>query len=177
MKPEKLTLDDYNATVSYFHDQKDAAAAIVAGSFVEHHLGNYLQHFMVQDEKFLKTLFGPTGPISSFSQRIQIAFALGHIDEVCRQDLDMIRTIRNYFAHAPTATNFQDGKVLKAIEKISFSKMPAWKADGPEPLRDPRLIYLWTISNFVGGSIHNMAKIEPGPLNQRSDPEENTETT
>jgi hypothetical protein len=48
--PEPVTLNDYQSIVADYHSESDRAAIVLAGSFVEHCLANYLKHFMIQDE-------------------------------------------------------------------------------------------------------------------------------
>jgi hypothetical protein len=45
------------------------------------------------------SLLGRSGPLATFSSRINLAFALQWIDEDTAHDLDVIRDIRNDFAH------------------------------------------------------------------------------
>src|SRR5947208_16867313 len=72
--PEPITLNDYQSIVADYHSESDRAAIVLAGSFVEHYLANYLKHFMVQDES-TKPLFSGFGPFSTFDQRISTAYA------------------------------------------------------------------------------------------------------
>lgn len=50
-------------------------------------------------ETLHKRLFRHNGPLSTFSARLDMAFALYLIGEKTRHDLDIIRDIRNDFAH------------------------------------------------------------------------------
>ncbi len=72
--PKELSLGKWKEMVGAFHGESDRGAAILAGSFAEHALGQYLK-FRVRDKKIADALFGAIGPLSSFSQRIAIAYA------------------------------------------------------------------------------------------------------
>ena len=64
------------------------------------------------------------------------------------------REIRNHFAHHPTDAKFTDTVLDKHFNKLGPSKNPAFNASGNGPLKDRRLIYLFTVSWFVM-QIHN----------------------
>ena len=58
------------------------------------------------DKEINKRLFRGYGPLSTFSSRIDIAYALGLISAEIHQELTKIRNIRNLFAHFSGATKF-----------------------------------------------------------------------
>lgn len=97
-KPQIVGLGDWNEMVGHFHAESDRGAAILAGSFAEHALGTYLHH-RVADKGMAEKLYGSVGPLSSFSQRIAVAYAFRKIDERQYRDLEAIRQARN---HLPT---------------------------------------------------------------------------
>jgi len=55
-------------------------------------------------------LFGGDAPLATFSSKIKLAFALGLITRKTRRQLDVIRQLRNDFAHARGALDFDDVK-------------------------------------------------------------------
>lgn len=112
--PKSLDIAHLNAMVPYFNKESDRGAAILAGSFLEHYLGLFLKSKTV-DEAVSETLFGSMGPLSTFSQRIAIAYAFGFIDKESYAALENIRKIRNYFAHHPIDGSFQDEEVKKRV--------------------------------------------------------------
>jgi hypothetical protein len=68
------------------------------------------------------------GPLSTFNSKIIAAYAFGLIDETTRKNLNIIRTIRNAFAHSKRLIDFDDQAVLEALAKMS---VPAGKTRGP----------------------------------------------
>jgi DNA-binding MltR family transcriptional regulator len=99
-------IDKWNFTASLFMKDSDRAAAILASSYLEEALGEYIKLFLVEDSS-IDELFRGYGPLSSFSARIGIAFATGLVTKRMRDDLNSIRKIRNHFAHHPAETSFQ----------------------------------------------------------------------
>lgn len=116
--PESLDIERLNAMVPSFNKESDRGAAILAGSFLEHYLGLFLQSFTV-DEAVAEKLFGSMGPLSTFSQRIAIAYAFGFIDKASYTNLEHIRKIRNYFADHPIDGSFQEEEVKKRVLSLS----------------------------------------------------------
>lgn len=73
----------------------------------------YLQPKTV-DAKVAERLFGAMRSLATFCQRIAVAF--GFIDKKLYRNIELIRKIRNYFAHRPLERSFEwdqvKGKVL-----------------------------------------------------------------
>lgn len=60
------------------------------------------------------------GPISTFSARINLAHALGIIDDTEHRDLNLIRKVRNDFAHSVSAS-LSDLSISNRIRELSLS--------------------------------------------------------
>jgi DNA-binding MltR family transcriptional regulator len=58
------------------------------------------------DDKAVAKLFEGFGPLSTFSAKIEFAFALGLLPKHVHTDLRTIRKVRNLFAHEPDSSNF-----------------------------------------------------------------------
>lgn len=118
-KPKSVGIGDWNQMVETFHNESDRGAAILAGSFAEHALGTYLIH-KVSDKNIGEKLFGPVGPLSSFSQRIAVAYAFSLISKDQYEELEAIRQARNHFAHHPLEASFSSQEVQKHTAKLAI---------------------------------------------------------
>lgn len=136
--PTKLSIEKWNEAAHAFHNESDRGAALLAGSFVEHSLGTYLRSKMVNPEK-ANELFDGAGPLATFSQRIAIGYAFGFLPEEQKIDLELIRRIRNHFAHHPMETSFQTSEIQQRASQLStFSNdTDYWPSD-----RQHRYAYL-----------------------------------
>lgn len=139
-KPKELSIGKWNEIVGVFHEESDRGAAIIAGSFAEHALGQYLK-FRVRDKKVADTLFDATGPLSSFSQRIAIAYAFSLIPQSHYNDFETIRKIRNHFAHHPFDTTFNTNEIKQLCAALSMFKETS-KQHFPDPSKRHRIAYL-----------------------------------
>lgn len=68
------------------------------------------------DDKSLDHIFRFEGPLGSFSARIGIAYLFRFIDDVSRNQLSLIREVRNACAHSPHAIAFAT-KELAAVTR------------------------------------------------------------
>ena len=101
MKRDKLDIkNDYNKIVDFYHEESDRAAAILAASFLDDYLGQFLKEFMINDQKVCNKLLKGLGPLASFSARRECAYAFGYINKYTRNNIKHIANIRNKFAHS-----------------------------------------------------------------------------
>ena len=75
------------------------------------------------DYKGLDELFNGFGPLSSFSNRIECAFAFGFITLQQKNTLNFIKKVRNHFAHTPFEATFDKQPVSDWCECISKEKI------------------------------------------------------
>jgi hypothetical protein len=148
-KPKNVGLGDWNEMVVHFHAESDRGAAILAGSFAEHSLGTFLHH-RVADKGLAEKLFGPVGPLSSFSQRIAVAYAFRQINQQQYRDFEAIRQARNYFAHHPLDASFNSAEVQKHIANTSMYKDKQLMAQHKTEGQKHRIAYLLTCGFLCG---------------------------
>ena len=79
--------------------ESERAAAIVGAAWVEDSLGGALASFLIPHAEAWKSLFSGSGPLATFSTKIDLACLVGMISEAIRSDLHSIRQVRNEFAH------------------------------------------------------------------------------
>ena len=65
-----------------------------------------------------KDLFGPMKPLSGFSAKIRMGFALKLYGEHTFHDLELLRELRNLFAHGKVAIDFNTPGVKWAINQF-----------------------------------------------------------
>lgn len=147
-KPKDLSLGEWNQMVGAFHNESDRGAAILSGSFAEHALGQYLK-FRIRDKKVADELFNAMGPLSSFSQRIAIAYAFDLISPAQYKDFEIIRKVRNHFAHHPLDTTFNTN-VIKQLCALSSMFKETTLEQYPKPGERHRIAYLLTCGILCG---------------------------
>jgi DNA-binding MltR family transcriptional regulator len=95
--------------------------AIVAGSVLEDMLAEALRVKMRDglSARLKERLFSGYGPLSSFSGKIDIAFAFSYFDNQIYGDLRAIKDIRNRFAHATNFLNFSSPELEPDAQKLT----------------------------------------------------------
>ena len=104
-----------------FHKETDRGSAVLAGSYVENHLGLYIKSRMT-DQSIAERLFASEGSLSTFSQRIDLGQAFGLLTKVQCGDLHLIKKIRNHFAHHPMHVSFEVSPVCDWASNLVASR-------------------------------------------------------
>jgi DNA-binding MltR family transcriptional regulator len=126
--------------VDSYHKESDRAAAILAASFLEAYLAQFLKEFMIDDQRVCNELLNGYGPLATFSALRECAYAFGHIGEKTRNDIKYITKIRNEFAHNFERNSFSDTPIPDLCKNLSTAKMS----------KELRVQYLLAISKTVG---------------------------
>ena len=92
------------------------SAAALIDEFIKTAIRSKLIELSADEDK---RLFHGQGPISSFSSRIMIGFALGIFGPTTRKDLNVIRDIRNRFAHTLEDIDFDTPAIADRIRNLN----------------------------------------------------------
>jgi len=108
--------DEVASEVSKGHPR---GAALVAAAFLDIYLEFLIKLSLVplRDEETMG-LFGPDRPLGTFSSRIKIAQALGIFGRKTAHDLNIMREIRNAFAHGIRKMNFNTPEVKELLMSL-----------------------------------------------------------
>lgn len=155
MKRQTLNLNDYQSLVIAYQGESDRSAIVLAGSFAEHYLATYLRHFMIADSE-VEVLFERA--LSTFDARISIAYAFRLISKAQRQDLLLIKNIRNHFAHSPQLIDLQRPDIKAMVHKLSIYKTLNAQTLSPNVQKTERDIFLYSIGIFVAFADNAMVK-------------------
>ena len=109
---------DLEAFESELYGENDRATAVLFGSLMERSLEELLRTTMRTEGS--AAIFGSDGILGSFSSKIAMAYSLKQIGPVCRHDLNIIRQLRNEFAHSKKHLSFQTPVVKPVIEALQI---------------------------------------------------------
>jgi len=96
MKRKPIKDIDLESFISRFASETDRAAAVLGAALLDVRLEDVFRAKLAANHD---ALLGRSGPLATFSSRINLAFALQWIDQDTALDLNVIRDIRNDFAH------------------------------------------------------------------------------
>ncbi|MGD9767498.1 MAG: hypothetical protein AB7U62_07625 [Pseudolabrys sp.] len=107
----------------------DRSTVIVTSIFVENSLRDAIvarMHKLTKAE--YDQLFTGNGSLSTFSNKIRLGYALGVFGSQVRNNLDLIRRIRNAFAHARRPISFRRQQIMSMANNLSHAAI--WKSGG-----------------------------------------------
>jgi DNA-binding MltR family transcriptional regulator len=114
-------VNQYNEIVTVYRNESDRGAAILAASFLDNEITKRLKGFLVE-HRDMKDLFKGYGPLNSFSAKIDISFAFGLLTLEMKSDLNLIRKVRNHFAHYPADTIFNASPIKEYCANLTTAK-------------------------------------------------------
>lgn len=117
----KVFADEANVFMKQLMEESDRGAALVGVAYLDELLAR-LFRAQTLTEKVSEELFGRFGPLSSFSSRIDVAYCLGWIGRETHRDLNLLRKIRNEFAHAHGPVTFADAAVKARCSELQIPK-------------------------------------------------------
>jgi hypothetical protein len=135
----KLTVEEKSAISQAFIDAPPIAAAIIGAVMVEHDLDGCLRRKFprITDEDWGEML-GDRGPLRTFSAKITMGYALHIYGEATKDNLNIVRTIRNAFAHSKKLIDFKHDLIVAELRKVkvgtfrkrTFAKIQSGKWNG-----------------------------------------------
>lgn len=88
--------------------ETDRGVALVCAAYLSEELRTLLENSFVDEPHAIEKLFEGTGPLATFSSRIELAFAIGVLPAESHRALHLIRRVRNDFAHEYSERTFGD---------------------------------------------------------------------
>jgi DNA-binding MltR family transcriptional regulator len=99
--------------------ESDRAVVIVAVAKLDQLLRDLIVARLVPSSKSDDELVDGDRPLGTFSARISIAFRLGLIDAEFARSLDLIRRIRNEFAHEARLASLSSDEHIKRVKELA----------------------------------------------------------
>src|ERR1700747_724469 len=110
--PDQADIDEINRQID--SEENDRGAAILAGTLVENALAYVISRREPSFTKRHKKLFQHNGIFSTFDARIILAEAMNIFGAVTNHNLDLIKHVRNVFAHASVPVKFSTPEINAA---------------------------------------------------------------
>lgn len=123
--------DEIDKILDELRMSADIAAAITGAAIVEARLEQLIRVKLRSKRSDLsQQLFENRGPLSDFNSKILVAEAFGVVTTPIAGELQMVRAVRNTFAHAKHAFTFEQA----AVEKKTRSSPMLAAIDGLPPV-------------------------------------------
>lgn len=116
---EKHTLENLNRFLSLVGAQDDRAMVLALATFIEDTLGRLLIAYF-RDCKATKDLVeGFSAPLGTFGSRTKAAYSFGLVTEDQYKDMEILRKVRNRFAHNWEGVSLSDNDIQALIGALS----------------------------------------------------------
>lgn len=119
----KDIFDDFNKFTKILSSENDRGAALCSGGFIEKSLEAILKAFMVDNKSTQDIIEGFSAPIGTWSAKMKLAHSLGLIDDEMYSRLNLIRKIRNEFAHTWEVVSFEKQNIRQLLLSIPVPAM------------------------------------------------------
>jgi DNA-binding MltR family transcriptional regulator len=139
--------------------ESDRGCIIFGAALLSEGLEQLLKSFFRQgpeDEKFINPLFDGYAPLSTFSAKLQLAYALAILPRDLRDNIELIRRLRNDFAHESGPLTFNDprcGNRLRALFNGPLVKAVHKEVVKEAQLDDPatmRVLFAHVLGHILG---------------------------
>ena len=105
-----------------FEKESDRAVVILVTSLIDQELTTLIRLYLLPCPNTKDEIFDSlNGPLNSLSSKILFAHRLGLISSKFARDLNIVRNIRNKFAHDVFGCNFNDGGVKQQVDELKKS--------------------------------------------------------
>jgi hypothetical protein len=91
--------DEFVPFAQELHAESDRGMALSGTAYLDDRLGKLIEAYLTPDTGAAKLIWDGTAPLATFSARIAMGHALGLITDKERNELNMLRKVRNLFAH------------------------------------------------------------------------------
>jgi DNA-binding MltR family transcriptional regulator len=152
------------------HNESDRGIALIMVAYLDDVLAGALRAALVDDKEAAEVLFGPHGSASSLSERINLAYMVGLIGPRMRDDMIILKDIRNAFAHYHHDVKFEDQDIDARCH--NFKTLPKYRQDAKasmnalrerlkvKEMSSARWVFCYATINLIV-TLENLAKTLP----------------
>ncbi|MCD4724535.1 MAG: hypothetical protein K8R63_06790 [Bacteroidales bacterium] len=132
-----------NDFIELLQNETDRGAALLGYGLFEHLLLKIIEAFIIERKQSKEIKY----VLRSFHSRLEIAYALGLVDDTEYSNIKVLKDIRNKFAHGFNPNlSFNDGAIIELCKKlIKYHQLP----EKFKPEKDPRFFFNLTVSRLL----------------------------
>ncbi len=132
---DEASLKYFSDFLAEFQKESDRGAALVGAALLDTRLERLLLSHMLPGKVADDLVVGGNAPLGTFSSRISATLALGLITSAERHDLNLVRSIRNEFAHREHGLTFEDQRITGLCSSLNSRRPPQMVTDHGYPPR------------------------------------------
>ena len=127
----------FSGFLSEFQEETDRGAALVGAALIDERLVCLLKSHLLECKQTKELLGGGNSPLGTFSARANLSYCLGLITELEYKEIEVVRKVRNEFAHKVHGLTFKDQKVHDLCQNLMANTPDGKRFEG-----DPRQLYI-----------------------------------
>jgi mannitol operon repressor len=113
-------LKHFMAFLDEFNKETPRGAALAAAAFLDDLLGRTISAFLITNDSGVALTDGFNAPLGTLAAKIAACHAMGLISEVEYKECDLVRKIRNEFAHK-VHMSFKDDRVRSLCASLTMN--------------------------------------------------------
>lgn len=129
-----------------YKEKNDRSIAIIGATFLDTILEHILLAFLADDEKNMQQLIRFDQPLGTFSSRIKMVYCLGLIYKPVKDDLELVRKIRNEFAHS-LDVSFDDQHIKDWCRNLKWHRISY--VDNPPPTATAQELFQVGVNQLI----------------------------
>lgn len=164
----RISPQEFRRFTDEFKTESDRAAVILGTAQLDILLYQLLGGFLLPNPGSRDELLDGDSPLSTFSSRISMCYRLGLIDAEFSKALNLIRKIRNSFAHEVSGVTFETGGhrdrvrelVAPFISSNSFRHLVSEYFEGSDKPADQFRAVVASLCLRLNGAIERVERID-----------------
>lgn len=116
-------VDELNSVLESLTDQDERSVVLTLAAFADDTLELLLLNYLREPKQAKELLNGFNAPLGTFSAKVKVAFVLGLIREDHHKTLEIMRKVRNRFAHNWKGVSLDREDVADLIAQLPRSKL------------------------------------------------------
>jgi hypothetical protein len=141
--------------------ESDRAVVILLSSVLDDMLAHLLRANLSfsPDQPQMEHIFRFEGPLGTFSARAEIAYLFGLIDEATKEQLDVLREMRNACAHSKQKIDFGISELAAVAKRlVRQHRGPPLKLDTRKQIREAFTVECVFIGHLLAGESREEAE-------------------
>lgn len=160
---ERYSLEKLNRFMDLVHKQDDRAMVLSLATFLEDTLGRLLLAYFRTCKATKDLVEGFNAPLGTFGSRIKAVYAFGLVTEDQFKDMEILRKVRNLFAHNWEGVTLEQNDIKALIGQLSGYTVDHKPIEGNsrESLWGPLSTCCLELQVFLGRLVNG--KVEKAP--------------
>jgi len=127
----------FSEFLAEFQAETDRGAALVGAALIDTRLDALLRSHFVKSKAVEDLMDAGNAPLGTFSARIKMAHALGLVTDLEFSECEIIRRVRNMFAHGVHGLTFKDQRLSDLCNNLKANTPDGQRFDG-----NPRRLFI-----------------------------------